>query len=834
MMAVTRFVRNNRFCIGYVALSSFLLVLIVVLQSYRHNIFGTRLLLGWDSSGYVWEAQDLIRYGPVYMMIQWNFPQLYLHLLAFLGYVSGNAIMAERALPLLFGFLLIYADYQVTLKITNNVHFAGLAAVLTVFSLNFLRLLADLHRNLMALSLAMISFLLVYNLENKGAFLNRKYLVLIVLLSVISGTHFETFFVLFLALVLYGFLTKNWKNIVMLTLACMIPVAILILFFPGYFFGYASAVFFSTRVMTLNDFALWTGGSWILSGFFIIAAFCLFRRSIQQRDKLVLLLLSYFLVIASLIVLVVSTHALPVDFAIRVMLLLPIPILSALAVQTLARSFDNVSIDLKAFSAKTKHMFKISLRRLLLLVLVPILIASSVIASFQYIDVFLIPYVPLSGYGKLLTASEFLRNNGFSQPVVVYYGYPAIWHTNLYRNYLGDELGEHFSYYGSIENLFHLIPSEPILKGDPSLMETERYFSTLYYNELVGNWSGLIPTTYSHRSYITSVEILMSHPILIITPEFYNDEVPYYIRPFHIGEGIYIIPPNSLLNTGEVVYGPSVSVYRDGAIDSIRSEYLYADSIDPSLIILRVNGSSGYDSYNFTGIPSDWIFIKIEQGGDLSFPEKDPKRLNSAPALSGNDPADSAEGWISPQAGEIYADPNTKKEGFASLKVVGTTDSWGTLGVRYNLTETQDLSRYAVIAVWAKSTEETAFCITLHDSSYETRTYWGIQVDGSSVTTQWKRFVVDLRNYTQQTPNFDITAVDFIDLYVSSSPGKETSLLIDDLIVDNMPESRIAVYKARVLVDDIVILYLAVREALHDDHPSSKSCEIRYGITAVP
>lgn len=59
------------------------------------------------------------------------------------------------------------------------------------------------------------------------------------------------------------------------------------------------------------------------------------------------------------------------------------------------------------------------------------------------------------------------------------------------------------------------------------------------------------------------------------------------------------------------------------------------------------------------------------------------------------------------------------------------------------------------------------------------------------------------------------------------------TLLIDDLIVDNLPESRVAVYKARVLVDEIVVLYLAVRETLHDEHPLSKSHEVRQGITAV-
>jgi hypothetical protein len=798
--------------IVYVALSSVLLILIVTIQSYRYGIFGTRLLLGWDSSGYVWQAQDVIKNGPLYMTAQWSFPYLYVHLLAFVGYLSGNVIVVERVLPLLFGILLIYANYQVTLKITSSVHVAGFATILTVFSLNFLRILSDLNRNLMALSLATLSFLLVPNLDSKGSFLNRKYLIFMFLLWVISWTHFETYFVLSLSLVLYGFLTKDRKNIVMLIVACTIPVAILFLYLPTYFLGYASTVVFSSSIMTLDDFVLWTGGSWVFSAFFILAAFCLLRRILRRRDRLVLLFFSYFLVIVLLIAVIVFTRVLPVAFALRIMFLLPIPVLSALAVQTLADHFDNVSLDLKAISAKTKHSFKIGLRRLLLFTLVPILVTSSVIVSFQHFDVFLIPYIPLSGYQKLLITSELLRNNNLSQPVVVYYGAPAIWHTSLYRTYFGDELGEHFSYYGSIENLFRLIPSEPILKGNPSLMESERHFSALYYNDLVGNWTGSIPTLYGHQSYITSVQTLMSHPIVIITPELYNEQIPYYVRQFRIGEGIYIIPPNSLLRIGEVVYGPSVLIHRNGVTDWIRSEYLYADPLDSSIIVLRVNASSGYGTYAFSEYPSSWTFVRIEQGDAISAPENDPLRLDATQAIEGNDDADSIDYWSTMQDGILGIDSSSKKEGFSSVSISGTTDLWGNLGVRYNPSGVLDLSIRPTFAVWAKANEKTTFSITLHDLAGNRRTYWNIRAYGSSATVQWKRFVVDLANYTNQTPNFDLSTVDFVDLYVSSTSGKQMSLWVDDLVIDDFPQLETTIYKARVLAGDSVIAYFATKE----------------------
>ncbi len=396
--------------------------------------------------------------------------------------------------------------------------------------------------------------------------------------------------------------------------------------------------------------------------------------------------------------------------------------------------------------------------------------------------------------------------------MVIYYGNPAIWFVSLCREYIGAELGEHFTYYGTIENLFRLVPTEPKFKDNPSLMKNEQFFSRFFYNELLGNWSGQTPYMLGHASYITSPEALMSHPIVIITPEFYNENIPYYIRQFYVGEGIYIIPPNSLLRIGEVVYGPSVLVDRDGVIDRVRSEYLYADPFDPSLIVLRVNGSSGYGSYTFSEIPPDWVFSKIEQGGDLSFPENDPKRLDGLIAINGNDPADLTENWSTQQIGTLSNDELSRKEGLASLEVAGVTDFWGNLGIRYDPEGVLDLSGQPLLEVWAKANEETAFSVNLIDAVNRSRTFWSVQEYGSSATTEWKRFVIDLSNYTSQTPDFDITRVNFIDFYVSSDPGKEMSLWIDDLIVDDLPHLNEAIYKARVLVEDTVSVYFAVRE----------------------
>jgi len=315
---------------------------------------------------------------------------------------------------------------------------------------------------------------------------------------------------------------------------------------------------------------------------------------------------------------------------------------------------------------------------------------------------------------------------------------------------------------------------------------------------------------YVHDSHIKSVEELMSHPIILIAPEFYNEEIPYYLKPFHRGEGIYIIPVNSSINPSEITYGPEVTVIKNGTPTQVESEYAYIDPYDPSAVYIKVNASSGYTSYNFTNFSSDWVFQSIEQGGDPSFPEMDPRRINGTKACGGNDPADSMNYWSSPlleQNGTLQADVLSKKEGFASLKVSGKTDSWGNLAVRYDSPGTWNLAGCSSIGVWVKCNESALFCITLVDCYKGSRMFWAIEAEGGSAVTSWRRFAVNMTEYTSQTPDFVINSVDYISLFVCSEPKKNLSFWIDDLTVDTVLDLREFVYKDRVLVDVTVVAY---------------------------
>jgi hypothetical protein len=537
---------GRRYFAGYVITASALMILIVLLQSFKYRIFGTTLLLGWDSPAYVWTAKYIIAKGPMYMIDAWGFPYFYTLMLAFFGYLTGDVVMVERILPILFGFLLIWANSELVFRITNNVHISGLAAILSAISVNGLRLVSDLHRNLMAFSLVMVALLLVPNIEEQKTFINRRYLSFVLLLFIIAITHFETFFILSLSLVLYGIFTKNLKKLFIFTLACAIPVAILVPLFSKFFFAYLGTLVYFEYDLTVSIALLWTGGSWIILGFIIVGSFLFFKSELRSK-KLVSLIFSWSLVLTALISLTgAKIVPLPADFAYRSLIILPIPVLLALAAQGCNNFISHHQRTKTSLSTQKRRSFKAIFRRLPPFLIAFFLIGSSAFVTTQYVDVFFTPFIPRSGYEKIMETKRFLAGSSPSAPIFVFRGDPPVRCVNLYRNYLGAEIGEHFAYYGDIEKLFQFVPSEPEINYDLYLSQLEKYYITFYFNEILGNFSGPLPPMYIHDSYITNVTELMAHPIVIITPEFYNQEIPYCIKQFHIGDGIYVIPPNSI------------------------------------------------------------------------------------------------------------------------------------------------------------------------------------------------------------------------------------------------------------------------------------------------
>lgn len=766
---------RSRLFTSYVLASCALVGTISVLQSFKYGLFGSNLLLGWDSPGYVWMAREVLAEGPLYYASVGGYPNLYVQLLAFLGYISGNVIIIERVLPYVFVSLLIFANARITHELTGNVHIAGLAALLTGVSINTLRLYADLNRNLMALSLGFTSFLLISaftrnEVINRRSLLSKNYLFMILTFLVIAGTQFETFFVLALSTIFAGILSRNWKKLVALTLTSIIPAAVMIVLFPKLVPDYLGQIGLYAYRVSFDRILLWSGGSYVLFGFLIAGAAYVSYKAIRQKDILASMLFSWVVMIA-ILVLLTTQGIIPFSagYTLRALQILPIPALSALAAFAGGNLLKDVVIEVGISSPMKRRAVTVGIKKIALIGAALVLLVGSTAITSQHYDEFLTPYLSKSSYDRISAAGLYLRRNSLSKPIVAFYGEAATWFLSVCNSYIGVEIGEHFSYVGDINSLLF------------SLATRAGYYR----------------------------EGMESSPILIIAPYLYNREIPYSVTRFHIGQGIYVIPPNSV-GPYETYYGPTVTVVGENGTNEIRSEYVYADPNDPFLVVLRVS-TRGSRSYTFENFPSDWEFVGIEQGMGLSFPEQDPRRLDGGFAVEGNDPADSTQDWSMSQSGTMVIDSVFRKEGSAALRLEGTTDSWGNLGARYNVPGTWDLSTQSTLALWVRASQKTTFSITLIDSAGNTRTYWDIQSYGSSATMGWKRFVVSLNDYTSQTPGFNLEKVDCVDFYVYSRPGTSMSMWIDDLVIDGVPSSNESIYKARILNKETIIVYFSTR-----------------------
>ncbi len=766
---------KSRLLLIYVIASATLLGAITLLQYLNYDLIGTDLLLGWDSPRYVWAANDVITKGPLNLIRYGDYPHLYVQLLAILGYITGNVAIIERILPIIFGTLLIYANAKITHKITKNIHIAGLAAILTALSINTLRLYADLHRNLMVLSLSFTSFLLISNIIDQTPFtkrslLNKSYPAIIAIFLLIAATQLETFVVLALTTILVGILSRNWKKLAALTLPPTIPAATLLAIFPQLPLRYLNQFGQFTRELYLDEILLWTGGSWILFGLLTAGATYTFYHAIKRKDTLASAVFSWT-AIASLLFILTMQRTIPLsaEYAVRTLFILPISVLLASAVSASVNLLRDVFFEIALSSPTKMHVLRISLKQVIPIFIVSILVASSAATVYQHYDEFMTPYITRPGYDKIQAASDFLTRNGLSKPLILVYGENAYWFGQLYSSYLGAEIGSHYRYKGDLNSLLHF-------------------------------------STGANQSYVKAA---YACPILLITPYLYDKEIPYCMTQYHIGQGIYIIPPGSPISY-EIDYGPAVTVTASDGIKEIRSEYLYVDQDDPSLAVLRV-AITGHTSYTFENYPQNWIFLKLEQNGALSHPEKDPRRFDGAMAIEGNDPAESTQDWSTSQTATTGIETSTAQEGQANLKLEGFTDSWGNLGARYNPQGTWDLSHKSTLAVWAKANENTPFSMTLTDADGDTRTYWDIKPDETSATTQWKRFSINLNDYTSQNGSFDLTKTDSADFYIYSNPGRKMTLWIDDPIVDDVLSTEQAIYKARVFYSDLIVAYFSVR-----------------------
>ena len=115
--------------------------------------------VGWDTAGYTARAMAVLEFGYSELVKNWGYVDGYSLLLAVLGYVGIDPISSEYLVPLILGYVLSVIYFLIIYQLTKNRIIAFLAFVFSILSPAFIRLVANQHRQLLALILFYLSLI---------------------------------------------------------------------------------------------------------------------------------------------------------------------------------------------------------------------------------------------------------------------------------------------------------------------------------------------------------------------------------------------------------------------------------------------------------------------------------------------------------------------------------------------------------------------------------------------------------------------------------------------------------------------------------------------------
>lgn len=525
--------RLRRVFATYYAVASAILITIVIGAYLITNTLNTGIMLGgWDTAYYAWHAKTVIQYGPLYLMQLQSYSYLYTELVAFFGFISGSVVVAQRTLPVVLGMLSILLFALISYRISNDVRVAGLTAILTSLTVGTLHLVSEYHRNHMAYVLGLSAFLLLAP-KSGGTISNRRYLLVFLLFLTAAATQSETFALFSLALILAAIITKDWRRLVTLLFSSTLALGIILLSFPNFLARYflkvaPTAVIWEIR-LSYEYLIFWTIGSWILLPIAFFGMVSLYRAARRKETRAVSLPV-FVLSILLIIPIFVLMHTDSTDLnrlAQRAILLLPIPIILAIGIEQMT----------KVMRRKLPKMIKLlprklTLTRLLTIITIISLTYTSIEASF----IIWVPLVEVSGYSKIVVVRQYLQSNNLEAPIFMFTN-RSLWNSDLYRAYVGIEIGEHLAYFGDLENLIELLPTEfsyPDVQG-----EIANFTSVRYLEDMKGDKKYLI---YPQKAYVRNISDLRLHPLVYITPELWDAPVPFYVEKFQVADDIYVVP----------------------------------------------------------------------------------------------------------------------------------------------------------------------------------------------------------------------------------------------------------------------------------------------------
>ena len=518
------------------------LAAIVLVQQVR---FGYALFLGWDTSTYAWWANLVKAHGAPEMILRWNYPNLYPLLVAALGSFLGGVDLPVRILPLVAALPLGYAYFRLTCELTSNRNLGFLAAILGGFSSNTLRLVADLHRNLLAYSVALllgavISKRLMAGGADRGRVRRDAIFVWLPVLAFIAYTHIETYGVLALTLLMVFLLSRRWKVVVggftLLAVPLVVIAPLLVNFLRTYGVDIPKSVP-PTLAGSVGETLLFLGGFALP----IVAIGLLELTEINRSGNWAARYLGLW--ILSLAVLIPPTIVVGLQST-RLFFMFPVPVVLALGVIRLRRLLARLRLERKAFRIPSNRgsigksrtpledgkSFRLGAAASLALALLLVLVPASA-STLSTTGMFLQPYVSEPDVQRLRTAAALVREAGYEEPIVVFYGPRAADFAPIYRAYFGTEIPDSLSYYGKLQFVFTLPPPEQafVWKFNPS---AEQVNSVTYRAEIL--------------SRLGTPAAVSSHAIVVAGGSYDRPFSESFIARFERSPGVFIIPPGAL------------------------------------------------------------------------------------------------------------------------------------------------------------------------------------------------------------------------------------------------------------------------------------------------
>jgi hypothetical protein len=308
-------------------LLSFGVMIVVTLVQYVR--YGTERFLGWDTPFYVYQTVVIDQLGLGPALQSWHYPHLYVVILWAMGKAVGNVALTERILPFFWLFLLLAAYQNIALGLTKSRFQANFAVILAGISFNTVRILADLNRQLMALSLGLVILILLARQRGSVFGMKKSNLLLHGLILAVAATQVETYLVLSLAIVLSAALTRKVRSVLEALAFVSLPVLLLSPLLISLLQAYPAGIGFPQQELQVDPSALFlfTAGSAITFPLAVMGAWRLLRSMAPERRLETMVGAWLLSLLASFAILATRIVELP---AMRALYIMPVPILLVL------------------------------------------------------------------------------------------------------------------------------------------------------------------------------------------------------------------------------------------------------------------------------------------------------------------------------------------------------------------------------------------------------------------------------------------------------------------------------------------------------------------------